>query len=422
MNSLRVRRPSSDSVRASRRSDCIGLVQGVARRKSIWSVSIKELRVILLVTGVLLWMFTVQVWTKAPIPCGDFVCPYTMGSLVRDAPRLYDVDAFHAVQVALVPSSASLFYPPVYPPQMAVLMAPFSQLPFRTAVFVWSVITVTLYACIGIASHRALGSRLDLSVLALAAFAFPPFVTMVGYGQNTVLLLGACFVSWRALDRQKPFLAGVALGLLALKPQFGLPFVVIVVAGREWRVLAGAVCSIFIQTVVVWLVMGPAAFSGFLAMVPDIVRNVDALEAATQQTHSLRTLTRLLPPVIGQPLWLAGVGVVLWCVANVWRSSAPVHVRLGVTILAAVLASPHLIAYDAVLLSLPLFWFGDWFQVNGSAGGYWTGVALMFLTLAFSWATVLRIQPSVLVMVWIGYRVWRATREELHTVQSSVSA
>ena len=361
---------------------------------------------------------TVAVWVQAPVPCGDFLCPYTMGTLVRDAPRLYHVEAFHAAQVALVPGTDSLFYPPVYPPQLAVLMAPFSQLPFGVAVTIWSIITVVLYAAIVRAAYRSLGSRLNASLVGLAALAFPPFSAVVGYGQNTVLLLGACFLAWRALDRQQPFLAGAALGLMALKPQFGLPFAVITVAGREWRMLAGAVCSVLAQAGVVWLAMGPAAFTGFLAIVPDIMRNTDALEAVSEHSHSIRAVTRLLPDAIGLPLWVMSVGAVSWIVAGAWRSAAPLHVRLGVAMLAAVLVSPHLIGYDVVLLALPLLWFGDWFVCRGRAASYWVAVTLLFVTLSFSWATLTRVQPSVVVMLWMGLLVWRDIRATPHAVRA----
>ena len=38
----------------------------------------------------------------------------------------------------------------------------------------------------------------------------------------TTILLVACAAGWLALERGRPLLAGLALGVLALKPRFGL--------------------------------------------------------------------------------------------------------------------------------------------------------------------------------------------------------
>src|SRR5215213_1731123 len=103
------------------------------RLDSFGSISRGEVRVVAAAFALAVWSITIIVWVRAPIPCGDFVCPYTMGKLVRDPARIYNVDTFHDAQVSFVPASASLFYPPVYPPQLAVAMAPFSRLPFGIA-------------------------------------------------------------------------------------------------------------------------------------------------------------------------------------------------------------------------------------------------------------------------------------------------
>lgn len=390
-------------------------------RRCFKSITRGELRVAVFAMASSLWALTAMVWAKAPIPCGDFVCPYTMGSLVKEPARIYNVDAFHATQVALVPASASLFYPPVYPPQLAVLMAPFSHLPFTMAVTVWALLMVGLYALILHSTYRSLHLRIDAVIFALLAAAFPPFVEMVQYGQNTVLLLGACFLAWRALECERPVLAGAALGLLAIKPQFGIPFAAIVLAGREWRMVAGAACSIAAQATIVWLVMGPAAFTTLAAIIPDIVANADALEPIAARVHSIRSLTHLLPHSLQAPVWIVAVGGILTTVGLVWRSSAPVRVRLGYAILAGVLVSPHLIAYDATLLALPLMWFADWTK-NRAEREYQIAVGLLFVTVALPWSALIRVQPSVLVMLWIAHQVWRSVRPSTRQPQRSDEA
>jgi hypothetical protein len=64
---------------------------------------------------------------------------------------------------------------------------------------------------------------------------------------------------------------------------------------------------------------------------------------------------------------LALAEVVLWYTVKVWKSDAPVRVRLGVVMLASILVNPHVIVYDVTLLALPLLWFGA-YMLERSAG------------------------------------------------------
>ena len=47
-------------------------------------------------------------------------------------------------------------------------------------------------------------------------------------------------------------------------------------------------------------------------------------------SHSLRALTRLLPNWAGLPLWAALSAIVLWYTVKIWKSDAPLRLRLGV--------------------------------------------------------------------------------------------
>jgi hypothetical protein len=121
-------------------------------------------------------------------------------------------------------------------------------------------------------------------------------------------------------------------------------------------------------------------------------------------------MTRLLPHAVENPVWIAAIGAILVAVAIVWRSPAPVRVRLGFAMLAGVLISPHLIVYDATLLALPLVWLGPWVKTQANGKEYAVAIGLLFVALALPWSSLTRIQPSVMVMLWIGHQVWRSVR------------
>jgi alpha-1,2-mannosyltransferase len=351
-----------------------------------------------------------------PLKGPDFVQFYTLGHLAasRQVDAMYDMKALHDAQVAIVPASAPEIYPAVYPPQAALLFMPFSGWPYRTALLTWSAVTIVLYGLIVWSVWRRVSDQLsDRRLIVAAAAAFPPFWTLIVYGQITIVILIAFWLGWLALERGRPYLAGAAFGLLALKPQFGIPLAAIVLACGEWHMLAGALASVAAQSAVIWLALGSSVFGAFLSSLRVTLTHADWLESKPFMSHSLRSVTRLLPDVLGLPLWLALSAIVLWYTVRVWKSDAPVRVRLGVAILASLLVNPHVIVYDVTLLALPLLWFGAYMleparNQDAPAFGvlvYWLCAALFIPT-----AAVIGLQLSVPLMmgllVFISRRVY----------------
>jgi hypothetical protein len=389
-----------------------------------WPHTARRARAHAIVTATVLWIGLIVAFLAGPgdrsiagpIKGPDFLQFYTMGALARNgrATEIYDFEAFHRAQVAVVPESGPELYPPVYPPHAALLFAPFSLLPYRAALLAWTLITIVAFAAIVRSAWRPVAASLpDSSLVVAAAAAFPPFWYCVLHGQATILVLAAFWAGWRALERQRPFLAGMAFGLLLIKPQFALPLAVVVLACREWAMLAGGVAAIAIQVGAVVLVFGWSTIEAYGRFIPAMVANADLLEPKPFLSHSLRAVTRLAPDWIGVPLWLALCAVVLVQVVQVWRSPAPRRVRLGTVMIASVLVSPHLIVYDATILALPLLWLAAYAQERSSPTDiaivsstiYWLVVMLLVPT-----AAVIGVQLSVLLMMWVVVLTRRLTR------------
>jgi alpha-1,2-mannosyltransferase len=351
---------------------------------------------------------------EGPLRGADFVHFYTLGRLAstHHVSAMYDMTALHDAQVALVPDSKTFLYPPVYPPQVPVLFAPFTGWSYETSLLVWTVLTIVGYGLIIWSAWKPVSAMLpDRSVMVMAAVAFPPFWMLVLYGQITILILAAFWAGWMALERGRHVLAGVAFGLLAIKPQFGIPLAVVVLARRDWAMLWGAVASVALQAGATWAVLGPEAFRGFASSLSLIASNVDLLESKPIYSHSLRTLTRLLPNSIGVPLWSIAAVMVLWCTARVWRSDAPIRVRVGSVILASVLVNPHVIVYDATVLVLPLIWFAAYMRDESRqafAASYWKIVCWLFAAFFVPTSSAIGLQVSVLLMAWLLVLVTRA--------------
>jgi hypothetical protein len=100
-------------------------------------------------------------------------------------------------------------------------------------------------------------------------------------------------------------------------------------------------------------------------------------------------------------------------VVRVWRSPAPVRVRIGAVMIASVLVSPHLIVYDATILALPLLWLAAYARERGSDADiakmsstiYW-----LFVTLLVPTAAVIGVQLSVPITMWLVVQTVRMAR------------
>jgi hypothetical protein len=405
-------------------------------RRPRWPRSARQAKGHAILVAVIVWiMATVVSFTgtsdrgiAGPLKGADFVQFYTLGHLAsaHRISEMYDAASFHEAQAEFLPESAREIYPPVYPPQAAVMFAPMSGLSYQRALFIWSLITIAGYALIVWSAWKVVADRLpDRTFVIAAAAAFPPFWILILHGQVTVILLFAFWAGWLALEHHRRWLAGFAFGLLALKPQFGIPLAVVVLASGEWAMLTGAVTSVMAQAVVVWMVLGSDAFTTFADSIPTTIAYADLLEAKPFMSHSLRALTRLTPNWIGLPMWATLAAIVLWFTVRAWKSDAPLRVRLGVVVLAATLVNPHVIIYDLTVLVLPLIWFGSYMQEPArreEAGAYWTAVYWLFVLTFMPTAAVIPLQASVFVMVGLLVIVSRAIHADVPSYTERIAA
>ena len=332
----------------------------------IYRFSARKALVHAVAVATVLWAFAVVVQfagstnrsIAGPLKGTDFVQFYTLGFIARHNPReLYDAHAFHARQSELVPESADLIYPPVYPPQIALVSAPLSAVPYQTALMLWLLLSITAYfVIVRTVWLSTRGSLPGGHLVAAAAAAFPPFWQCVMHGQITMLLAMSIAAGWKAMEGNRRFLAGVAFGFLALKPQFAIVCALVALVTREWRLLAGALVSVGAQVVVVSAVLGSMAWHDFLASIPSVVTHADLLSSKAYHSHSFRMLFRALPPFAGTAFWLAGCAWIVSRSIRMWRTEEPLTTRLAVLLLATLLVSPHLMIYDLSLLALPLLW------------------------------------------------------------------
>jgi hypothetical protein len=164
----------------------------------------------------------------------DFACAWAAAvqALHADATALYDPVEFVKIQAALV-GPRDYFYPNwPYPPTFLLILAPFTALPYHGAFITWDLATllgliVVVYCIVRRRPAIAL-------VLASPFTAWNFLAAQNGFLTGSLLGAGLLFLESR------PVLAGVFIGLLTYKPQFGILLPVALAASGRWRTFASA--------------------------------------------------------------------------------------------------------------------------------------------------------------------------------------
>jgi hypothetical protein len=392
-------------------------------KRPFWSLTTNKARAHARIAAVVLWVTAVVILvggTTYRDPLGqlkwtDFVFFYTLGHLARNGPvsDLYNPQTLYEHQIARVPASAPEHYFPVYPPQVALVFAPLANLPYHVAALLWALVNIVVYGGAVYLAWRPMRRVLaPYSLVGIAAAAFPPFWNVILHGQTTGILIIAFGAGTIAMAHGRKRLAGLALGLLLIKPQFGLALAVVVLTCGEWSILAGLILSACIQALAVAGLLGPTLLFDYLHVLPRIAAVRDALEPSVAQLHSLAVLTRLLPGYAAPLGWLAASAVVCWMTVRVWRSPAPVSIRMGALVIGSTLVNPHLIVYDAAVIAAPLVSLSGWLETKGGAASglrrrWYLAIYALYVLLFFPTARFMAVQLSPLVLLFLMHTVWQ---------------
>lgn len=194
-------------------------------------------------------------------PFSDFYAFWSFSRFLRghDAAGLYDFGQLSAFQHQLL-DGFQAFYPFVYPPILLPLLWPLGALPYGAAYGAWLAVGLAGF-CLAV-----LGSEWRSPVRWLAVVAPTTILTIVA-GQNG-LMTGALLIGGFRLMERRPWLAGVLLGLLAVKPQLFVLAPLALLAGRRWRTLAATILTGVVLTAFSALAFGLATWMAWLKALP----------------------------------------------------------------------------------------------------------------------------------------------------------
>lgn len=337
---------------------------------------------------------------------GDFDAFVVAGQLMRAgrAACLYALDCVGHAQGAysgLDPADHRMTWN--YPPTMDLAVLPLGWLAPTVAYTGFLALNLALIAAAAFAlrpartplpaAERDPALTLALQATPLALFLTAPgVITGTAIGQNG-LLLGAVAALGLWLVAARPFLAGLVLGLLIVKPHLALllPFVVLGQPSlrRAGALALGALCTVALFVGASLLAFG---FEPWQAFVAGLGQTRELFIGGGYPRSQITSLYVSLVAVgVPEPVALSaqifaalGLGAVL---VAVWRRVPDATVRVALTLMALPLASPYAYYYDlvpwtfglALLVRVGLRRYGprrDVLALAALAGVPWIGILM----------------------------------------------
>jgi arabinofuranan 3-O-arabinosyltransferase len=289
----------------------------------------------------------------------DFTYFWIEGSqaLHGNIAALYDPAKLTHIVAAVVGADHAnvkhFFYPnSPNPPILFLVLAPLAMLSFVPAWMTWEVLTFV--GCVAVVFLIVRHPTAIALVLASPFSAYEIYWGQTGFLRAS--LLGAALLT---LER-RPLLAGVFIGCLTYKPQFGIVIPVALVAAGQWRALTSAAITALalVGASTAAFGIGPwEAFPHALHMQADLML-LHKIPGASP-TSAAQTVYGLVRMFHGSAAvaWLAqgcataGIAVIVWLV---WRSPARYALKAALLSAATLVATPYAWAHDFSVIVIPI--------------------------------------------------------------------
>jgi len=212
---------------------------------------------------------------------------------------------------------------------------------------------------------------------------------------------------------RRPAVAGICLGLLTYKPQFGLLFPLVLIADRRWLTMAVAAAVATALAALSSLAFGNASWAAFMHWMPITSRVV--LGDGGADWNRLQSLFGLIRAHGGsEPLaWTVqtiasltvAVGVTL-----LWRSRAPFALKAAALAACTLVVTPYVYMYDLVVLAVAVAYLLRFALERGFATSEIAGLACAFvLILIYPYVeTQVGLAAVLIVLALIAQRALRA--------------
>ena len=293
----------------------------------------------------------------------DFSNVYAAGELIWQgrAADAYRPELQYAAERAVFGGRELPFFGWHYPPFFFAVAFLVAMLPYAWGLALWVAASFAGY----LAVMRAILPRPGTL---LVASAFPAVFVNIGHGQNgflTTALLGGALLS---LDR-RPWLAGILIGLLAYKPQFGVLIPIALLADRRWSSIAAAIATIAALVALTQLSLGSGIWHAFadstnFTQTVVLEQGGTGWEKIQSAFSAARNWGASIPSAYAIQLAL-GLSLAV-SLAWLWHGDAAFGLKAAGLASASLLATPYVLDYDLVVLALTIAFYAR----HGIARGF----------------------------------------------------
>ncbi len=284
----------------------------------------------------------------------DFSNVYAAGTLIwqgRPA-EAYEPARQHAAEKAVFGGREVPFYGWLYPPFFFVVAFLVASLPYAWGLAIWLAASLAAY----LAAMRAILPRPETLLIAAA---FPAVFINIGHGQNgflTAALLGGA-LHWL---HRRPWLAGVLIGLLAYKPQFGVLIPVALLAGGRWNTIGAAAATVAALVAVSFVTLGGGvwhAFADSMTFTQTVVLEPGGI--GWEKIQSAFSAMRMWGAGVrsAYAIQIALALILAASLAWLWQSNALFELKASALATASLLATPYVLDYDLVVLAVAIVFF-----------------------------------------------------------------
>jgi hypothetical protein len=284
----------------------------------------------------------------------DFSNVYAAGTLTwqgRPA-EAYQPALQHAAEKAVFGGREVPVYGWHYPPFFFVIAVLVASVPYAWGLAIWLAASLAAY----LAAMRAILPRPETLLIAAA---FPAVFVNIGHGQNgflTAALLGGAL---HLLD-PRPWLAGILIGCLAYKPQFGVLIPVAMLAGGRWSTIAAAVATVAGLFAVSFVTLGGGVWHAFADSM-NFTQTVVLEQGGTgwEKIQSVFSAARMWGAGV-HTAYAVQIALSLTLAASLawlWWSDAAFELKASALATGSLLATPYVLDYDLVVLAVAIAFF-----------------------------------------------------------------
>lgn len=293
----------------------------------------------------------------------DFVHFYQAGlmTISEQAKLVYDP----AVQLAWSnritnPVQVSQVFYIQYVPFIFPLMVPLALFPIVPAYLFWSFVSLS----IGIAGIAILLRNLrqwnskNTALMILGILASMPSYMALLLGQLSWILLGIYCIYYWCWQRKKDLLAGVALALTSVKPQYALFFALPLLTDFRWKLVLAAAVTELLLLVLAGQTIGWTNVLNYPAILQKAEVSSEYAGVYPEHMVSIRgALSLFLPQTQALPISFMAMVVGFFAAACIMsgakRNANAISLAVSLSIIICLVTSPHTMLYDCLFVAIP---------------------------------------------------------------------